>query len=213
MSPLPLPVRVAAGLAVTALDQARRLPFQLATLPVTVVSRALQAGMRVQQHVTELAIKGDEVFAHLRPAEESPPWARFDEDFHRGDGAGDDGSLATVLSGPGSAGEESAGNGSAGTRGADDAGAGEIDEADVAKALSPDEDDETGVPVGSSASGSGPPPALPGYDEYSLAQLRGKLRSLSAEQLEALLAHEQRHQDRAPFVTMLSNRITTVRSR
>ncbi|MDQ3153783.1 MAG: lipid droplet-associated protein, partial [Actinomycetota bacterium] len=103
MSPLPLPVRVAAGLAVTALDQARRLPTQLVTLPVTVVSRALQAGMRVQQHVTELAIKGDEVFAHLRPVDENPLWARFDEDFHD-DGAGDgENPLATVLSGPGSA--------------------------------------------------------------------------------------------------------------
>lgn len=208
MSPLPLPVRVAAGLAVTAMDQARRLPTQLATLPVTVVSRALQAGMRVQQQVTELAMKGDEVFAHFRPVEENPPWAQFDEDFYRGDGAGDDGPLATVLSGPGSAGDESAG-----ARGPGDTGAGEVDEADVARALSPGEDTETGAAVGSTASSSGPPPALPGYDEYSLAQLRGKLRSLSAEQLEALLAHERGHQDRAPFVTMLSNRITTVRSR
>ncbi len=207
MSPLPLPVRVAAGLAVTALDQARRLPTQLVTLPVTVVSRALQAGMRVQQHVTELAIKGDEVFAHLRPVDENPLWARFDEDFHD-DGAGDgENPLATVLSGPGSARLDDV----------DLTDAGEVDEADVARALSPSEDDETGArvpePVGSSAAGSGPPPAMPGYDEYSLAQLRGRLRTLSVEQLEALLAHEQRHQDRAPFVTMLSNRITTVRSR
>ncbi|GLY52549.1 hypothetical protein Lesp01_62050 [Lentzea sp. NBRC 102530] len=73
-------VRVAAGLAVTALEQARRLPQQLAGLPLTVVSEAMQLSMRVQQHVTELAIKGDDVLSGLRPAEEEPEWATFDED-------------------------------------------------------------------------------------------------------------------------------------
>ncbi|MET9228255.1 lipid droplet-associated protein [Lentzea sp. NPDC003310] len=80
MKPLPLGVRVAAGLAATALEQARRLPQQLAGLPLTVVSEAMQLSMRVQQHVTELAIKGDDVLSGLRPAEEEPEWATFDED-------------------------------------------------------------------------------------------------------------------------------------
>jgi hypothetical protein len=80
MKPLPLPVRVAAGLAATALEQARRLPQQLAGLPVTVVSEALQLSMRVQQHVTELAIRGDDVLSGLRPVEDEPEWATFDED-------------------------------------------------------------------------------------------------------------------------------------
>ncbi|MGH4018460.1 MAG: lipid droplet-associated protein [Pseudonocardiaceae bacterium] len=164
------------------MDQARKLPTQLAELPVTVVSRALQAGMRVQQHVTELAIRGDEVFALLRPVDDSPPWARFDEDEV------------------------------------------EVDEADVARAMAPegplapeepvapDQTPGTTTP-GTTPSGLGTPPALPGYDEMSLPQLRGKLRALSLQQLEALLEHEHAHHDRAPFVTMLSNRIVTVRSR
>jgi hypothetical protein len=81
MKSLPLPVRLAAGLAVTALEQARKLPEQLTGLPVTVVSQALQISMRVQQQVTELAIKGDEALAMLRPAgEDTPEWATFDED-------------------------------------------------------------------------------------------------------------------------------------
>jgi hypothetical protein len=80
MKPLPLGVRIAAGLAVTALEQARKLPQQLAGLPLTVVSEAMQLSMRVQQHVTELAIKGDDVLSGLRPAEEEPEWATFDED-------------------------------------------------------------------------------------------------------------------------------------
>ncbi|GGP60329.1 lipid droplet-associated protein [Saccharothrix coeruleofusca] len=80
MKPLPLPVRVAAGLAVTAVEQARKLPRQLVGLPVTVVSEALQLSMRVQQTVTELAIKGDDALSALRPADDEPEWATFDED-------------------------------------------------------------------------------------------------------------------------------------
>lgn len=199
MSPLPLPVRLAAGLAATAVDQARKLPTQLAELPVTVATRALQVSMRVQQHVTELAIKGDEVFASLRPVDATPPWARFDEDDDVD--RRDDGDIppATVRTGPSAA----AGGGAAPDVAAEvppdvppDVPV-EIDEADVAQALTPDR----------------PPPVPPGYDELTLAQLRAKLRTLSAERLEVLLEHEQRHRNRAPFVTMLTNRITTVRSR
>src|ERR1044072_1512582 len=79
MKSLPLPVRVAAGLAVTAVEQARTPPAKLAGLPVTVASQALQVSMRVQQQVTELAIRGDEVLARLRPVEETPEWPTLDE--------------------------------------------------------------------------------------------------------------------------------------
>jgi len=65
---------------VLTVEQARKLPEQLAGLPVTVVSQALQLSMRVQQRVTELAIKGDDALATLRPTEETPEWATFDED-------------------------------------------------------------------------------------------------------------------------------------
>ncbi|MGH3794979.1 MAG: lipid droplet-associated protein [Pseudonocardiaceae bacterium] len=186
---MPLPVRVAAGLMATALEQARKLPEQLAELPITAASRAVQAGMRVQQRVTELAIKGDEVFSLFHRVEDTPSWARFDEDDENdaaqdsqphsngtGTANGDTGkgSLAMVVPGPGGP----------GTR--------------------------TTVATAPTA---GAPLAMPGYDEMSLAQLRGKLRGLSLPELEALLDHEHAHQDRAPFVTMLSNRISTVRTR
>jgi hypothetical protein len=80
MKPFPLPLRVAAGLAVSTAERVRELPRQLAGLPVTVVSQVLQASMRVQQHVTELAIKGDSALSSLRPVEDTPSWATFDED-------------------------------------------------------------------------------------------------------------------------------------
>ncbi|RSM45177.1 hypothetical protein DMA12_14155 [Amycolatopsis balhimycina DSM 5908] len=80
MKPFPLPLRVAAGLAVITAERVRELPRQLAGLPVTVASQVLQASMRVQQHVTELAIKGDNALSSLRPVEDTPSWATFDED-------------------------------------------------------------------------------------------------------------------------------------
>jgi hypothetical protein len=89
MSSFPLPVRVAAGLAATAVEQVRRLPTTLLGLPVTVASQALQASMRVQQQITELAIKGDEALAVLRTPEEQPAWATFDEDLPDADDPGE----------------------------------------------------------------------------------------------------------------------------
>lgn len=80
MRSFPLPVRVAAGLAATAVEQTRQLPGHLLGLPVTVASQALQVSMRIQQHVTELAIKGDEALSVLSTPEEHPAWATFDED-------------------------------------------------------------------------------------------------------------------------------------
>ena len=192
MSHVPLPVRVAVGLMVTAVEQARKLPEQLADLPVTAASRAVQAGMRVQQRVTELAIKGDQVFSLLNPVEDTPAWARFDEDDEPPEP-----DLATSTTQPDS------------TDNADNkvVMGGEVDEADAAQALTPPNSDGA---RGTAA--SGPSELLARYDEMSLAQLRTMLRKLSLPQLEVLLAHEHAHRDRPAFVTLLSNRISTVRS-
>jgi hypothetical protein len=205
MSTLPLPVRVAVGLAVTAVEQARKLPEQLSDLPVTAASRAVQAAMRVQQRVTELAIKGDQVCALFQPVEDTAPWARFDEDDEPGSAATDGAALAAVA--PGAGPDTAAGE------------VGEVDEADVARALTPQHPPATDAHPGditpgdtSVARSGGTPPMLPEYDELSLAQLRGKLRALSLPELTELLEYEHVHQDRAAFVTMLSNRISTVRS-
>lgn len=83
MKPLPLPVRVATGLMASAAECAKDLPRTLTGLPITVASQVMQAAMRMQQQVTELAIKGDDVLASLYPAEETTSWATFDEDLGR----------------------------------------------------------------------------------------------------------------------------------
>lgn len=243
MNPLPLPVRVAAGLLASAVEQARHLPEHLSELPVSAASRAIQAGMRMQQRVTALAVKGDEVLSLFHAVEETPSWARFDEDEDPPDrpGRGGGGGLAPVVPGPGA------------RRG------GEADEATVARALAPEQEADRGSvvdeiaqpgtvrgesavdgiadqggpardtgdtsarnggagnatdaePPAPAAAGSAPR-ALPDYDQLTLPQLRGKLRALSLAQLEELLEHEHANRERAPFVTMLSNRIVTVRSR
>jgi hypothetical protein len=72
------------GLAATAAEEAKKLPETLpnamTTVPMIAVSTAMQASLRVQQHIAILAAKGDEVLSQLRgTSEEAPPWATFDD--------------------------------------------------------------------------------------------------------------------------------------
>src|ERR1700743_2435475 len=46
------------------------------------------------------------------------------------------------------------------------------------------------------------------YEQLTLAQLRARLQSLDVDELEALLAYEEATKGRAPFQTLLANRIT-----
>jgi hypothetical protein len=46
------------------------------------------------------------------------------------------------------------------------------------------------------------------YPKLTLAQLRARLQLLTVEELESLLAYEQATKARAPFQTLLANRIT-----
>ena len=46
------------------------------------------------------------------------------------------------------------------------------------------------------------------YDSLTLAQVRARLQSLSVAELEDLLAYEETGKARAPFQTLLANRIT-----
>jgi hypothetical protein len=48
---------------------------------------------------------------------------------------------------------------------------------------------------------------LPDYDHMTLGSLRGRLRSLTVEDLVTVRAYEKAHADRLPVVTMLDNRI------
>jgi hypothetical protein len=181
--PLPLPVRVAAGLVVTAVEQARDLPRLALELPVAAVSQALQASMRVQQKVTELAIKGDRVLGAGPPIEDEPAWATFDDDRppRRNGRAAPAEAPITALR-------------------------------PVDPFVEPGPVDPGSVDPGPAApvADTDGPAVIPTYAVLTIPQLRGRLRHLGVDDLRALLAWEQAHGDRPPYVTMLSNRIATV---
>lgn len=195
MRSLPLPLRVAAGLAATAVEQARELPAKLAGLPVTVASQALQMSMRVQQHVTELAIKGDEVLAGLRPVEETPEWATFDEDL---DESRYDVSRPAPFDRVDTDWAEPSPNGQTADLEPDPW---TVEERALAE--------ETAQDVAEQQDAEGPA-GVGNYDQLSLPQLRARLRRFTADELAELLGYERAHANRPAFVGMLTRRIATV---
>jgi hypothetical protein len=217
MKPLPMPIRLAAGLVVTAMEEVQELPRKLTELPVTAVSQALQASMRLQQRVTELAIKGDRALGALRPVPETPTWARFDEDEEMGGPTSGNGlhgyelgrdydpprrpTVTPVRILPDPDLED------------DYEPPVPLPRAEPDEVVAAGDDDEPDETTGTSAGAASGPPGLTGYEEWSLPQLRGRFRSLSREQLESLLDWETAHRDRPPYVTMLSNRIAALAGR
>lgn len=262
MKPLPLPVRLAAGIVALAVEQARDLPRLVVEFPVTAVSQALQASMRVQQKVTEVAIKGDRALGSLRPVEEKPSWATFDEDEPRTNGSvtelrrGARPAAAPRTRPPGvRVTETPAGPPTrpAGVRVTEPPAPGTVPPAAAAPAKDTDGVPakaveqapekpaleagptpspttappaieatpartstpvpvvrEKPVPGTPKKAATGGPAALPEYPGLTIPQLRAKLRTLKPADLQALLEWEQAHEARPPFVTMLTNRITTV---
>jgi hypothetical protein len=84
MPDAPMPLKVVLGLAATAVDEARKLPETLpaavSKAPVLAVTTAMGASLRLQQRLTELAIRGEELLSQLRGTSEQPPsWATFDD--------------------------------------------------------------------------------------------------------------------------------------
>ncbi|WP_410641469.1 lipid droplet-associated protein [Amycolatopsis sp. lyj-346] len=232
MKPFPLPLRVAAGLAVSTAERVRELPRQLAGLPVTVVSQVLQASMRVQQHVTELAIKGDNALSSLRPIEDTPSWATFDEDTEpdapsarqapapvadvpepRSEINGRVPSAAELeaeLGDPWAAEERALAEDH--PDGEHDSEAGEDEAPRKPKPGTPKVDKKTKSETPrTSAAGYEGPAGLTGYDQLTLPQLRARLRQLSIDQLETILEYERAHADRSSFTGMLSRRIANAR--
>ncbi|MBF6210787.1 lipid droplet-associated protein [Nocardia puris] len=189
----PFVARVAAGAAVYAIEETRRLPTVALNFPITAISQVLQTTMHVQQFVTSLALKGDGVFERLggKPVEQ-PEWATFDEDLTNGQTSG---AAAQVSAFDLFTAEEPV---SANGHAAAQAEVTEITPEPVAP-----EPVEIVVPEIA---------VRYDYDNMTLAQLRARLRMLTIDDLTALLDYEQQTHARAPFVTMLTNRIATVRA-
>lgn len=230
---LPLPVRVAAGLVATGVERIRRLPADLPALSVTIAGQAVRASMRVQQEISELAGRGDELLSGItdRPTDR-PEWAHFDDEEEpptdgsaaahadrarpsppTGGAAGRDGRAVVGSSGARRVGGRSRPTPTAGKAAATTTGrAGTVTTAGGAGTATPNRRRRNAAPgeaVPPPVAGPGPT-ALPSYDGLSLAQVRGRLRSLDRGAVDELLRYEQSHAARAPFLTLLTNRLTTL---
>ncbi|MFG1785655.1 lipid droplet-associated protein [Rhodococcus oryzae] len=204
----PFAARVAAGIAVTVVEEVQKLPNTAVALPMTTISHMLQTTMRVQQSMTALAIKGDQAFSMLfHQDEEQPEWAVFDEDAapapSGGDGAAakpaNQGRFALYSMQP-----ESEPDAPAATP------------ASAAPEKAAANKSANGTPASTKAKPAATRPEIAeylDYDNLTLAQLRARLRTLSVEELDALLAYENAARARAPFQTMLGNRITSAKAK
>lgn len=191
---IPPPVRAAAGLAAWTLDEARRLPTRLVSLPVVAAGAAMQASLRLQQEYAGLVARGDELIVRFRGGSDDPPaWATFDEEPAPMPAPGPPtaqpgyrrGAVGPLLSPPGV--EPSS----------FDLIEEAVEETDTAAALEDLLATEAVLPE----------PPVAGYDGWTLAQLRARLRRLSPDELALLLAYEEAGRHRRPYVTMLGNKL------
>lgn len=191
MATAPYGIRLLIGVAVTAIEETRKLPQAIVMYPMTVASTIAQMVMKMQQDLAGFAIRGDAALEMVfPPREEKPDWATFDEDQPEAEKPSANGerqtegrfALYSVTDVPNSAKPATAGN-SDGKEPSDPAVAvppiaGEIE-----------------------------------YDALTLAQLRARIQSLSVTDLRALLTYEESAKARAPFQTLLANRITRATAR
>jgi hypothetical protein len=186
MATAPYGVRLLVGAAVTALEETRKLPQTILTYPMTVASQVAQLVMKMQQDVADMVNRGDEMLEQLfPPKDEQAEWATFDEDLYENLGDEDDEPRVESQNGE------------------------RLTEGRFAL-YSTGEPDVVVEPSATERT----PSAAPGivaeldYPELTLAQLRARLSSLKVADLEELLAYEGSTKARAPFQTLLANRIT-----
>jgi hypothetical protein len=198
----PYGFRLLVGAATFAVEETIKLPKTILMYPMTLASQAAHIVMRFQQNMAELVIKGDATLEQIfPPKEEQPKWATFDEDL--GDGYEGDADAY----GPGI-------DASDGVQRA---------EGRFALYTSPDPSDGDAAadpptrpvsatrahrPAVKSAVPAPPVADELDYETLTLAQLRARLQTLDVDELEALLAYEEATKARAPFQTLLANRIT-----
>ncbi len=224
----PFGVRLLLGVAATVLEETRKLPQAVLTYPMTAASQTVQNFMRFQQTVTELAIKGDETWENIfPPTDEQPEWATFDEDLDELDAPEPDETQANAVY------EDAAERMTQGRFALYSSEPTEPSAPEPAAAPTAEAEPEVAqaaprkAPVKKAAAKQAAPAASPepadtnapdvvvelGYHDLTLAQLRARLQSLSVSELEELLTYEDAHKARAPYQTLLANRITRAAAR
>ncbi len=188
MATAPYGVRLLIGAATMAVEETIRLPKTILMYPMTLASTAAHVVMRFQQNVAELVIKGDSTLEHIfPPKDEQPEWATFDEDLPDGDSNSDDAGPDTERRTEGRFALYTSADGATGPS---DSWARSAAKPAKKSVSAPDVVEELD------------------YDQLTLAQLRARLQTLDVDELEALLAYEEATKGRAPFQTLLANRIT-----
>jgi hypothetical protein len=203
MATAPYGVRLLVGAATVAVEETMKLPKTILMYPMTLVSQAAHLVMRFQQNLAELVIKGDSTLESLfPPKDEKPEWATFDEDLPEGA----DWAPAT-LPGLDATDSDRRAEGRFALYSVSD-----TSESSNSKAANPPTKPmPVRQPKKPRSNSTVPEPAVAkdlDYATLTLAQLRARLQSLDLDELEALLAYEQATQARAPFQTLLANRIT-----
>ncbi len=172
-----------------AVEETIKLPKTILMYPMTLASQAAAVVMRFQQNVAELVIKGDATLEHIfPPRDEQPDWATFDEDLPDDDSDSDDGPAPDLE-------RRTEGRFALYTS------------ADAATGPSDSWARSAATPTKKSVSAPAVVEELD-YEQLTLAQLRARLQTLDLDELEALLAYEEATKGRAPFQTLLANRIT-----
>jgi hypothetical protein len=188
MATAPYGVRLLVGAATIAVEETLRLPKTILMYPMTLASTAAHVVMRFQQNMAELVIKGDSTLEHIfPPKDEQPEWATFDEDV-ADDDSEEDGPAPDLD-------RRTEGRFALYTS------------ADAATGPSDSWARSAATPAKKSVSAPDVVEELD-YDQLTLAQLRARLQTLDLDELEALLAYEEATKGRAPFQTLLANRIT-----
>lgn len=180
MATAPYGVRLLVGAAVTAIEETRKLPQTILMYPMTVASQVAHLVMKVQQDVADLVNRGDETLETLfPPKDEQPEWATFDEDLS------DDAPAPSATDGE------------------------RLTEGRFALFTEAPETQVDGDPQPAAATSELPEVVRRlDYETLTLAQLRARLPSLRVADLEELLSYEEATKSRAPFQTLLANRIT-----
>ena len=199
MATAPYGIRLLVGAAVIAIEETRRLPQTIVMYPMTLASTVAQMVMKMQQDLAGLIIRGDAALESIFPPKnEKPDWATFDEDE------------------PAEAPRPPA-NGERQTEGrfalysVTDA----VDGRPTAQPIK-SEPGTTRKAAAKAGPKTPPKPAVTtppiaaelDYEALTLAQLRARIQALSVADLRALLAYEEAAKARAPFQTLLANRIT-----
>jgi hypothetical protein len=179
------------GAATVAVEETMKLPKTILMYPMTIASQAAHIVMRFQQNLAELVIKGDSTLESIfPPRDEKPEWATFDEELQ-------DAAQAAL---PEGGDPERRAEGRFALYSVAEA---HEDASALTNPTRPSKKSTSGAAV--------PLPEVASELDYAaltLAQLRARLQSLSVDDLESLLAYEQATKARAPFQTLLANRIT-----